>query len=399
MPASADLGFLAFDVDNHYYEAEDAFTRYIDKAFAKRAVQWIELRGRKRILVGGKLDKFIPNPSFDPVTTPGALENYFRGENPEGKTMAELFSGKIEPIRPEYRDRDARLARMKEQDLEAIVLFPTLGVGIEQPLRHDAGATHAALHAFNQWLDEDWGFHYQDRIFAVPMLTLMDVDRALEELDRVLERGARMVYLRPAPVPKGDRSISPGDPLHDPFWARVHEAGIPVAFHSGDSGYGKHVAAWEGPRPMEGFRGANTFAMATMPGRPILDTMAALICHGVFDRFPNVRVASVENGSFWVPWLFKNLKKAYGQMPTLFSEDPIETFRRHIYVAPYFEDDARELVDLIGVEHVLFGSDFPHAEGLSAPLDYLKALKGFSDSEVLRLMRDNQRELLAPRPA
>ena len=396
MPASPDLGYRPFDIDNHYYEAEDAFTRHIDKAFAKRAVQWIELRGRKRILVGGKLDKFIPNPTFDPVTHPGTLEDYFRGENPEGKSMAELFAGKIEPIRPEYRDRTARLERMEEQGLEAIVLFPTLGCGIEQPLRRDPGATHAALQAFNQWLDEDWGFHHQDKIFAVPMLTLMNPDQAVEQLEWVLERGARMVHLRPAPVPRGNRSVSLGDLQHDGFWARIAEAGVPVAFHAGDSGYGKQVAAWEGPRPMEGFRGGNPFAMATQPGRAILDSMAALLCHGVFDRFPNLRVASVENGSFWVPWLFKNLKKAYGQMPSMFAKDPAEAFRRHVYVAPYFEDDIRELADLIGVEHVLFGSDFPHAEGLPAPLDFLKELDGFEEADVRAIMRDNQRKLLTP---
>ena len=398
MAASAPLPYPAFDVDNHYYEAEDAFTRHIDQAMARRAVQWVELRGRKRILVAGKLDRFLPNPSFDPVTTPGALEAYFRGENRDGKTMAELFAGKIEPIRPEYRDREARLACMEKQGLEAIVLFPTLGCGIEQPLRHDAEATHAALDAFNRWLDEDWGFNHRDKIYAVPMLTLMDVDTAVKQLEWVLARGARMVHLRPAPVPKGDRSVSPGDPTHDSFWARVNEAGIPVAFHAGDSGYGRYVAAWEGPRPMEGFRGGNTFAMATLPGRAVLDTMAALICHGVFDRFPNVRVASIENGGFWVPWLFKNLRKAHGQMPSLFGEDPIESFRRHVYVAPYFEDDARELADLIGVAHVLFGSDFPHAEGLPAPLDYLDDLRDFSGDEIRRIMRDNQHELLTPRP-
>ena len=125
-----------------------------------------------------------------------------------------------------------------------------------------------------------------------------------------------------------------------------------------------------------------------------MDTMASLIVHGVFARFPGLKVASIENGSFWVPWLFKNFAKSYGQMPGEFSEDPRETFRRHVWVAPFFEDDARELADLIGVEHVIFGSDFPHAEGLSTPLDYLGELAGFSDEEVRLVMRDNARTML-----
>ena len=391
------LDFKPWDADNHYYEAEDAFTRYIDRRMSKRAVRWVDIDGKKRILIGGKLDKFIPNPSFDPVTKPGALEEYFRGENTSGKTMAELF-GDLEPIRPEYRDRDARLAKLDEQGLEVAWLFPTLGCGIEQPLRHDAEACHAAFHAFNQWLHDDWGFSYRDRLFAAPMLTLMDPERAVADLEWALERDARVVFLRPAPVYKTGGSTSPADPCHDPFWARVHEAGITVAFHAGDSGYGRQAAAWESRGQMEGFRGF-ALGMAMLPGRAIMDTLAALIVHGLFDRFPGLRVASIENGGFWVPWLFKNLKKAHGQMDWAFKGDPLETFRRNISVAPYFEDDFQEIAGLIGVDRVLFGSDFPHAEGLADPMSFTAELEGFSPGDVRKIMRENPRELLTPRPA
>ncbi|MFK7896174.1 MAG: amidohydrolase family protein [Myxococcota bacterium] len=392
------ISFAPFDADNHYYEHEDAFTRHIDRRMAKRAVQWVELNGRKRILVGGKLDAFIPNPTFDPITEPGVLEDYFRGVNQEGQSMAELFAGKIVPLPKEYRDRDARLAVMDAQGLEGAILFPTLGCGIEEPLSHDPEATHAALHAFNQWLDEDWGFVYKERLISAPMMSLADPERAVEQLEWALKRGARIVYMRPAPVPKGGgRSASPGDPEHDPFWARVNEAGVTVAFHTADPGYGT-LDRWEPNRKMEGFRGNNLLAMMTQHGRNVMDTMAALIAHGVFARFPNVRVATIECGSHWVPWLFTNMKKAYGQMPGLLSEDPQETFRKHVWVAPFFEDDIAGLIEMIGVDRVLFGSDFPHAEGLSAPLDYLKDLKGIDDASVRKIMLDNPREIATPRP-
>ncbi len=394
MPAKLD--YLAFDVDNHYYEAEDAFSRHIDPKMRKRGVRWCEIDGKRRILIGGKLDKFIPNPTFNPVSKPGALEDYFRGENPSGKDMGELF-GDLEPIRPEYRDRDKRLQTLDAQGLEACVLFPTLGCGIEEALRGDAAAAHATFRAFNQWLAEDWGFAYRDRIFAVPMLTLMDPERAVADLEWVLERGARMVFLRPAPVPKVGGSASPGDPVHDPFWARVSEAGVTVAFHAGDSGYGRYAGHWERRGQMEGFRGY-AFGISTLLGRAIMDTMAALIVHGVFQRFPNLRVASVENGGFWVAWLFKNLKKAYGQMPWAFSEDPRETFKRHIWVAPYFEDDIGELARLIGVDRILFGSDWPHAEGLTEPLRFVDELKDFSPTEIRKIMLENPRTIVRPRP-
>jgi len=382
-----------FDADNHYYEAEDAFTRHVDRAMQRRAVQWVDVGGRKRILVAGQLDRFIPNPTFDPITKPGVLEDYFRGVNPGGKTQAELFAGNLEPIRPEYRDRDVRLRCLDDQGLDKIMLFPTLGCGIEDPMRGDAEATHALLHGFNRWLEEDWGFAYRDRIFSVPMLSLMDTGRAVEQLEWVLERGARMVYLRPGPVPKENGSASPGLPEHDPFWALVEEAGVAVAFHAADSGQVRTLRDWEPFGPMESFRGGSTFNVASQNGRAILDTMAALICHGVFDRFPGVRVCSIENGSFWVPWLFKNLEKAFGQMPRSFSEDPRDTFRRHVWVAPFFENDVSDLIHLIGADRVLFGSDWPHAEGLSEPMNYLAELDGFSAEDVRRVMVDNITEL------
>jgi len=388
------LSFRPFDADEHYYEAIDAFTRHVDRKMQKRAIQWVEINGRKRILVAGKLDKFIPNPTFDPITKPGALEDYFRGKNPGGKSQAELFIGQIEKLRAEYRDRDARIAVLDQQGMEGALLFPTLGCGVEEPLRHDAEACHAALHGFNQWLHEDWGFAYQGRLFAVPMLTLMDPALAVRDLEWVLERGARVVYMRPAPVPKATGSTSPGHTDHDPFWARCAEAGVTVAFHAADSGYGRYAAAWEGARQMEGFRG-HAFGMSALPGRAVMDTFAALLVHGVFRRHPKLQVASIENGSFWVPWLFTNLKKAFGQMPDAFGhEDPRETFRRHVSVAPYFEDDIPSLVDLIGAERVLYGSDFPHAEGLREPLDFVKELDGLSAADVRAIMRENPRRLV-----
>src|SRR5690606_12859888 len=168
--ALPEADFRAFDADNHYYEAEDAFQRHMDRRLARQAVQWVELNGRRRLLVCGRLDRFIPNPTFDPVAKPGSLDAYFRGRNPEGRDMRALF-GELEPIRPAYRGRDARLRLLDEQGLEAALLFPTQGVGIEERMRRSAEITQATLEAFNRWLDEDWGFAHRGRLFAVPMLS------------------------------------------------------------------------------------------------------------------------------------------------------------------------------------------------------------------------------------
>ena len=83
---NAAVDYTTFDADNHYYEATDAYIRHMDKAMAKRAMQWAEINGRQRLLVGGKLNRFIPNPVFDPVAKPGSLDEYFRGKNPGHRT-------------------------------------------------------------------------------------------------------------------------------------------------------------------------------------------------------------------------------------------------------------------------------------------------------------------------
>ena len=383
MATSADFRF--FDADNHYYEAEDAFTRYADRKMRSRCMQWANIGGRDRLLVAGKVQEFIPNPTFDPVARAGCLDAYHRGRT-AFTDVREAF-GALEPISSAYRDREARLQTMDQQGLEGAFLFPTLGVGMEELLKDDVSALHHALHAFNQWLDEDWGFAYQDRLFAAPMIALADPDAAVRELEFVLERDARAVCLRMAPVltSGGYRSIV--DPVFDPFWARVNESGVTIALHTGDSGYTRYVEDWEPVGSVRSFF-FTPFRLLTID-RCVYDTFAALLCHGVFDRFPNVRVLSVENGASWVDSLFANLRKVCKTYSHEFASDPIETFKRHVWVSPFQEDDIQGYIETLGADRVVLGSDYPHAEGLERPSDYLADLEGVAEGVVRKVMREN----------
>src|SRR5688572_20419937 len=124
----------------------DAFTRHLDPAMGPRAVQWCEIDGRKYHVVGGKVSRAVTNATFDPIAKAGAMHDYFRG-NPDGKSPLE-FLREREPIRPEYREPEARLARMDEFGLEAVWLFPTLGVLYEELLKDDLPAITATFTAF-----------------------------------------------------------------------------------------------------------------------------------------------------------------------------------------------------------------------------------------------------------
>ena len=381
------------DADNHYYEPLDAFTRHLDKAFRKRGVRPLQEGKRVELVVGGRVNRFIPNPTFNPIIVPGCLDLLFRGKIPEGVSPAELM--KVEPLRTEYRDRDARIAVMDAQGLDAALLFPTLGCGVEEALRHDVPATMASLSAFNRWLEEDWGFAYRGRLVGVPMLSLADPAAAVAEVDSLLSRGARMVHVRPAPVPgPNGTGRSLGDRAHDPVWARLAEASIPVAFHLGDSGYNQFAAAWGASATFEGFGDMDVLSRVLVSDRAIHDTVASLVIDGVFHRHPGLRIASVENGSDWIHLLVKRLRKQRNQTPWIFHEDPLDTVRRHVWVTPYLEEDLRALADLIGAERILFGSDWPHGEGVAEPLDFAVELGAFSDTERQRILRDNCLELL-----
>ena len=388
-----DLDFQPIDADNHYYEPLDAFTRHLNPKFARRGVQPVSAGKRVQLVIGDQVNRFIPNPTFDPIIVPGCLDPLFRGQIPEGVDPRTLMQ--VEALRPEYRDRDVRAGVAEQQGLDAVLLFPTLGCGVEEALKEDIPATMASLSAFNSWLEEDWGFAYQDRLISAPMISLADPEAALAELDSLIERGARIVHVRPAPVPgEHGTSRSLGDRLHDPVWARLAEASIPVAFHLGDSGYNAFTAMWGGSAKFEAFGKTNVLSKILVSDRAIHDTIASMLVDGVFYRHPALRVASIENGSDWAPLLVKRLRKQANQTPWTFQEDPLETMRRCVWMTPYYEEDLHALAELIGVDRILFGSDWPHGEGLAEPTDFVKELDGFSTDEVHQIMRQNCLDLL-----
>jgi predicted TIM-barrel fold metal-dependent hydrolase len=180
-------------------------------------------------------------------------------------------------------------------------------------------------------------------------------------------------------------------------WGLIADAGVPLALHAGLSGVARYGRFWrtgsEAGGGFEGFKHA-AFPLVAFQDRGISDTFAALICHGVLERFPDLRLASIENGAMWVPDLLRNLRDARGKMPFAFAEHPVEQFLRQVWVAPYYEDDMDLLKDALGVDRLLFGSDFPHAEGLPEPAMYVKDIPTFSPEETRKVMRDNVHDLL-----
>ena len=402
-PAARPIDYRIVDADNHYYEPLDLFERYIAPEFLERTFRvHDDGDGNRVVTFDGKPFGFVGGSGPFARIRPGSLRKKVRGELPPDDDEDVDDSYAAEPA--------ARIELMDRQGIEATMIFPSTGVTIENRVRHDAQLLAAHVDAFNRWLADTWSFDYKSRIFAPAIISLADVDLAVQQLEFALAQGARLVQLMPGPAVWGR---SPADPLYDPFWARVNEAGTIVTFHLGNSGYQERYSPdWgeypdpdglDGPAP-----GRSAFQWTMFyRDRPIMETLCNILYNNLFGRFPNVKVASVENGSIWVPYLLRamdNMKGMGRQGPWpggYVHGRPSEIFQRHVFVSPHhFGEDIGELIDLLGASQVLFGSDFPHAEGMSDVDDYrertaeLVARVGHPDDEIRMIMRDNGMRLL-----
>ncbi|MFA1546224.1 amidohydrolase family protein [Actinomadura chokoriensis] len=386
------LPYPLFDADNHLYETEEALTRHLPKQYAG-AIQYVQVRGRTKIAIRGVISDYIPNPTFEVVARPGAMEEYFRVGNPEGKSRREIFG---EPMRsiPAFREPGPRLELMDDLGIQRTLMFPTLASLIEERMRDDPDLIHVVVHSLNQWLHEEWSFNYKDRIFTTPVISLPVVEKAIAELDWCLERGAKTVLVRPAPVPgyRGPRSFAL--PEFDPFWKRVVDEGVVIGMHSSDSGYSRYSNDWEGRgSEMLPFQ-TNAFRMLSQ-WRPVTDAVGSMAAHGLLTRFPDLKIAVIENGSSWVEPLLTDLADVYKKAPEAFGEDPVEAVKRTVHVSPFWEEDMADLAGLIGVERVLFGSDYPHPEGLADPVSYVDALGRLSEADQAKIMGGNLARLMS----
>src|SRR6266567_4222238 len=368
---SRKLDFPVFDADNHMYETTDAFTKYLAPSHAG-LVKYVQVNGRTKIALKNRISEYIPNPTFSKVAPPGAQELEFKLKNPSSRTKRKE-GDKIPAEPPKYIESipaffnpEDRLLLMNELSLDRAMMWPTLASLLEERLADDPEATHVVVHALNEWMYEHWSFNVDDRIFPTPVITLPIVDEAIREFDRVVERGARAILVRPAPVPGFDgrrRSFALAE--FDPFWKRVEESGVLV-----NSDY-----------------------------RTIRDVVASIIGHGLATRFPGLRFMPVENGSAWVRPLVTTLQKVYERTPEIFDEDPMVTMKRAIFVHPFHEEDVLGLVELVGAGNVVFGSDYPHPEGMFDPVTFIDELEPLAGVDQKAIMGANLARLMHVDPA
>jgi predicted TIM-barrel fold metal-dependent hydrolase len=373
-----DLPYATFDADNHLYETQDAMTKFLPKEY-EGVIKYVEVDGRIKLALRDQISNYIPNPTFSRVAVPGGSGfDVTKGGAGFGDRARQRQKLVAMPGIDAFFDPEPRLELMAQMGIDRTLLWPTLASVLEERVADDPDAVVAIIRALNEWMHEHWSYVYADAIYATPIISLAaGADRAIEELEFIAERGARIFLIRVAPVPtwKGRKSFAL--PEFDPFWNRVQELDLVVGMHSGDSGYTRYTNEWEGfgDREMSIDRHARranpAFLMLSSEKDNIVDAMASIIGHGLATRVPGLKFMPVEFSSTWIRPFYHKLQDAYEKAPMLFDEDPIEAFNRCVYVHAFHEPDPKGLMDMgIPADHIMFGSDFPHPEGMADPLAY-----------------------------
>ena len=257
--------------------------------------------------------------------------------------------------------RDARIAKMDEQGVEAGLMLGTAMLQSENELHDDIPALYANIRSYNRWLDEEWGFNRDNRIICAPLLSLMEPELAVAELDRLIAAGARAVVTKPGPL----WGRSPLDATYDGLWSRLQDANVKLVFHSTDPRYLATLGVQFGEAATPSMQGQTPFQWYLISGKPVADTLACFTLNNLFGRFPGLTVVALECGINWVVPLFYDIDHTAhmgrkGHWPGGEVEGrPSEVLMEHLYVSPFYEEDVVGLVNTIGPERVLFGSDYP----------------------------------------
>jgi predicted TIM-barrel fold metal-dependent hydrolase len=378
-----ELPYPTFDADNHMYENRDALTKFVPREY-EGVIKYVDVEGRTKLAIKDKITDYIPNPTFAKVAVPGgAGHDVTRGGSSNLAALTGFGKMVAMPSIDAFFDPEPRLELMKEMGIDRTLLWPTLASAVEERLALDPDAACVVVHALNRWMHEHWTYGYSDSIFSTPIISLAVLEKALEELEFIAERGARIFLIRVAPVPtwKGRKSFAL--PEFDPFWARVQELDLTVGMHSGDAGYNRYINEWEGLGGLEmsisrHARRANPAFLALSSNKNnLVDALASLIGHGLATRFPRLRFLPVEFVSRWIRPFYQKLERRSADSPVLFDESPVEVFNRNVWVHAFHEPDPKGLIELgIPVNHIMFGSDFPHPEGMADPLAYSEVVAG-----------------------
>ena len=362
-----------FDADSHVLEPVDWLTPYADP----------DIRDRMRTL---EMPGVPTNESAAEIVakrSPTALDNdqlWGRGYSSFGAW-----------------DASERTAILDKYGIDVQLVFSTFAPG--QFLSKDLDLLYGGVRAHTRALAD---FCSSDpRLLAVPLIPFTDIVRALEELDAALETGCGAVLVNTT-APSKDMGPTHGD--LDPFWARLQEADVPFVSHIGTGGKLVPTGYRENGRPVppdflgggENVRSKDYINIGYWPE----NFLSALALDGVFERFPRLRGASIEQGAEWLPGMLKKLDGAmqFARTEPDLAALPMQAsdyIRRQVKFTPFAKDDVGWIIDNVGPDLLMFSTDFPHPEGTKDPIGrFAEHLERFDDVTRETFYVENMRELL-----
>jgi len=381
-----------FDADTHFWETEEAWTKYLPRNAAEKYGVTFKTGadGDFAMYIGPRKVEISADHLFEDgrVPAPGKLHEWLRAMK-DGRPEIDMHV----PKTPAMMEPEARVKLLDDWGVRSSILFVGNMITAISFL-DDPEYAYPVLNAYNAWMYDQWKYNYDDRIFSCPIMTLDNVEDACRSLKEVIARGAKLVLMPMGPY----NNKAPAHPDHDPFWAIANEAGIRVVFHVSEAIYMKgHMALWGERMQQSRIRQSAFVWMHGYSERPVIETLSSFIFWNFFERFPNVKLLSAENGAEWVPSMLIKMDKCRGIAKNGYwpagqlKERPSRIFARNIGVVAYPEDDLKSIIDQVGnADWVMMGSDYPHAEGVAEPRIFAdEACRGLSTEDTRKVMYEN----------
>ena len=322
-------GYKIIDADSHVIEPPQMWSKYLPPEFkhfapsAEMKIQGEDIAEKisAQVRSAGNQQMMEAHPHA-----------YFHRYNPESHVQA-----------------------MEMMGVDISFIYPTYGLWLFAIDSMHAEVMGAFTHAYNTWLYEEFCSYAPDKLKGVGAINLHAPEQMVSELHRIADYGWKSVFLRPNPV-KG-RILS--DPAYEPFWTNCEELDIAVGIHEGT----------HSRLPTTGADRFNTRFALHACSHPMEQMMAllALIEGGVLERHRLLRVGFLESGCGWLPyWLWRmdeEYKTLHWEVKNHVTIPPSEYFRRQCFVSidpsePY----VAQIIEYIGDDNLIFGSDYPHMD-------------------------------------
>jgi predicted TIM-barrel fold metal-dependent hydrolase len=373
------------DVDTHFSEPADLWTSRAPQSLKARVPQLKMIDGVRKWVIDG--DRVIGYGALSVIKPDGSKEYGL-----------ELLKLQLEDVHPASSQIAARVAMMDRQGVAAQILYPNvLGFGNQNASSIDAQLRLASTQIYNDAMAEIMEESGQ-RIFGLALLPWWDPDLMVKETERAAKMGLRGVNINSDPQGypglNGEALPDLSSRIWDPLWEVCSALDMSVNFHIGGS---ELSMSWFGDQGWPGLPDAERTAIGSASlfinnSRVV----GNLIYSGIIDRFPDIKFVSVESGIGWIPFMLEVLDHQYRESvvnPRL-RRKPSEYFATNFYGCFWFErKNLSAMIRAVGVDNVMFETDFPHPTCLYPIDDVLEGLSGLTQEEQAKVLHGNAQKL------